>query len=91
MLTLTTGKTEWVRIYDYRQQELTREANDHWKNVFIGEGLLDETGEPVKNAVADMTLASGSGPKAPTLAIRVKLKMRAGEYILPILRQERVR
>lgn len=91
MLTLSTGKAEWNRIYNHQQQELTREANDHWKNVFIGEGLLDETGEPVKNAVADMTLASGSGPKAPALAIRVKLKMRDGEYVLPILRQERVR
>lgn len=91
MLTLTTGKTEWARIYNYQQHELTREANDHWKTVFMGEGLLDETGEPKKNAVADLTLASGSGPKAPALAIRVKLKMRDGEYVLPILKQERVR
>lgn len=91
MLTLSTGKTEWARIYNYQQHELTREANDHWKNAFIEEGLLDETGEPKKYAVADMTLASGSGPKAPALAIRVKLKMRDGEYILSVLKQERVR
>ena len=91
MLALTTGKEQWARIYNYQQAELTREANDHWKNVFIGEGLLDENGDPKNDAMADMTLASGSGPKAPTLAIRVKLKMRGGEYVLPILKWERVR
>ena len=91
MLTLSTGKAEWARIYDYRQGYVTREASDYWKTRFINAGLLDENGEPKKYAVADMMLVNGYGPKAPALAVRVKLDKRDGAYWLPILKQERVR
>lgn len=91
MLTLPMQKKWWLMIYNNQKPEEYREIGPYWGKRFKTIGLLDENGEPVKGAVADMTLANGSGPKAPTMAIRVKLKMRDGEYILPILRQERVR
>jgi len=91
MLRLSTGKAEWARVYNSQQHEIVREGNDYWRKVFTDEGLLDESGEPVRNALADITLESGSGAKAPALAIRVKLKKRGGDYVLPILRLERVR
>jgi len=91
MLTLSTGKAEWARIYDCRQHEVTREIGEYWRTRFFHAGLLDENGEPEKYAVADMMIVNGYGPKAPALAVRVKLKKRDGAYVLPILKQERVR
>ena len=91
MLTLSTGKAEWARIYNFQQHEVTREINEYWETILHHAGLLDGKGEPKKNAVADMMLVNGYGPKAPALAIRVKLKKRDGAYVLPILTQERVR
>lgn len=102
MLTLPMQKKWWLMIYNNKKPEEYREIGPYWKKRFKTIGLLDENGEPVKGAVADVILMNGYREKAPQMQARVTLKIRTGEekwgaapgkeyYVLTILKWERVR
>lgn len=101
MLRLPLQKKWWKMIYDNLKPEEYREIGPYWEKRFRTIGLLDENGKPT-GAVADVILVNGYREKAPELLARVTLKIRTGEakwgaepgreyYVLPILKQERVR
>jgi len=102
MLRLPLQKKWWLMIYNGQKHEEYREIGPYWGKRFRTIGLLDDKGEPVKGAVADVILQNGFREKAPQLKARVTLKIRGGEekwgaekgkkyYVLSILTWERVR
>ena len=102
MLTLPIQKKWWLMIYNHQKPEEYREIGPYWEKRFRTIGLLDENGEPVKGAMAEVILQNGFREKAPQLQARVTLRIREGEekwgaekgkkyYVLSILTWERVR
>ncbi len=102
MLKIQMQKYWWLKVYNNQKPEDYREIGPYWEKRFRTIGLLDEKGEPVKGAVADVILANGFREKSPELRARVTLKIRTGEekwgaapgkeyYVLTILKWERVR
>lgn len=102
MLKIQMQKYWWLKVYNNQKPEDYREIGPYWEKRFRTIGLLDEKGEPVKGAVADVILANGFREKSPELQARVTLKIREGEekwgaekgkkyYVLSILKWERVR
>ena len=102
MLRIPVRKKWWKMEYDGEKLEDYRETGDYWRKRFQTLGLLDEAGEPVPDAVADVILVNGYGPKAPELAARITLRIGTGEpkwgaepgkkyYVLPILTARRIR
>ena len=102
MLRIPIRKHWWKMIYDNDKPEEYREIGDYWRKRFQTLGLLDEKGEPVPDAVADVILVNGYGPKAPELLVRIMLRIGTGEpkwgaepgkkyYVLPILTARRIR
>ncbi len=101
MLRLPLQKKWWLMIYNREKPEEYREIGPYWEKRFKTIGLLDKDGKPTGD-VADVILVNGYREKAPELQARVTLKIRTGEkkwgaepgreyYVLPILKQERVR
>lgn len=102
MLRIPVRKKWWKMEYDGEKLEDYREIGDYWRKRFQTLGLLDEKGEPVPDAVADVILVNGYGPKAPELLVRIMLRIGTGEpkwgaepgkkyYVLPILTARRIR
>ena len=102
MLRIPVRKKWWKMEYDGEKLEDYREIGDYWRRRFQTLGLLDEKGEPVPDAVADVILVNGYGPKAPELLVRIMLRVGTGNpkwgaepgkkyYVLPILTARRIR
>jgi len=91
MITLQLKKSSWLAIYNHERVEEYMKIRPHWEKRFRNLGLLDEEGKPVKYAMADVNMTYGFSGKSPTLRVRVTMGIRGGDYVMKILRVDRLR
>ena len=91
MLTLQVKKSSWLAIYNFERVEESMKIRPHWEKRFKKLGLLDEEGQPMKYAVADVRMTYGFNESSPKLRVRVTLGIRGDNYVMKILRVDRIR
>ena len=91
MLTLQLKKSSWLAIYNFERVEESLKIHPHWEKRFKNLGLLKEDGKPADFAVADVRMTYGFSEKSPKLRVRISVGIRGDNYVMKILRVDRIR